>query len=314
VDARLRAIASVDYYDSERDLTSLELAERVGAYDIIVTGWRVPVFTDPVLENATRLKLIAHSAGSIKFMLEPHALDRGFAVSTVAVAMGPAVAEMNLLLILMCLRGIHKLDARMKAGEPWLTVKATGSGEELIGNRVGVIGAGHTGRYLIRLLTAMDVDVRVFDPYLTDDQAVELGVRKARALDELLVGCPIVTLHAPATDETRHMIGKRELALLRDGAIFINTARSWCVDEAAMIAELKTGRIIGAVDVFDEEPLRVDHPFRTLENCIVTPHIAAATTQCRHRQGRFTVEEIERFVRGEPLQYAVTKQQYAMMA
>ena len=313
-DARLRALGNVDFNADERELSSVELAARIADSQIIVTGWGSPKFTDAVLESAGKLKLVVHSAGSIRFMFNEAALDRGFAVSTVAVAMAPAVAEMNLLLVLMCLRGAHDLDRRMKSGEDWKTVKPTGSGTELRGNRVGVIGAGFVGREFIRLLGALNVDVLVYDPYLPDATALEMGVKKSATLDELLTSSPIVCLHAPATPETRHMIGKRELALLRDGAIFINTARSWLTDETALLAEFKSGRIRGALDVFDDEPLPVDHPFRKLDNVIVTPHIASATRDCHHRQGSITVDEIERFVKGDPVKYRVTKQQYTMMA
>jgi len=102
--------------------------------------------------------------------------------------------------------------------------------------------------------------------------------------------------------------------LLRDGAVFINTARSWLTDEDALLAEFKSGRIRGALDVFDAEPLPADHPFRKLDNVIVTPHIASATRNCLHRQGSITVDEIEHFLKGESPKYAVTKRQYSMMA
>ena len=314
VDARLRGLGHVDFHDGEADLTSRELARRIGSYDVVVTGWRVPAFTDEVLDRATRLKLVAHSAGSIKFMFDEAALDRGFAITTVASAMASPVAEMSLLLILMCLRGVHRLDARMKAGEEWFAVKSAGSGGELMGKRVGVIGAGYVGRRFVQLLRALEVDVIVYDPYLSDRQAGELGVTKLASLDELMSACPIVSLQAPATAETRRMIGRRELALLCDGAVFVNTARAWCVDEAALLDELRAGRIAAALDVFDDEPLPADSPFRALDNCIVTPHVAAATRECRYRQGKLTVDETERFVNGQPLMFPVTKQQYQMMA
>jgi phosphoglycerate dehydrogenase-like enzyme len=313
-DQRLRALGSVDYNPDERDLSSVELASRVGGYDIVISGWGSPKFNEPVLDQAHRLKLIAHSAGSIKFMINADALGNGFAVTSVSIAMAPAVAETTLLLIMMSMRGIHKLDARMKHGEDWLSVKATGSGRELGGQRVGVVGAGYVGKHIIKLLGAMSMDVWIYDPYVNEQQAREMGATKVATLDELLVGCPIISLAAPVTDETKKMIGKRELSLLRDGAIFINTARSALVDSDALLAEFKSGRISGALDVFDQEPLPADHPLRKLDNVIMTPHIAAATRDCQLRQGSLTVDEVERLVKGEPLKYAVTKQQYATMA
>jgi phosphoglycerate dehydrogenase-like enzyme len=313
-DQRLRALGNVEFNADERDFSSVELASRLENYDIVVSGWGSPKFNDAVLEKAHRLKLIAHSAGSIKFMIGAEALGNGFAVTNVAIAMAPAVAETTLLLIMLCMRGIHKLNERMHRGEDWLSVKSTGSGREIGGQRVGVIGAGAVGRHTIRLLRGVGAEVTLYDPYVTDAQAREFGASKAATLDELLVGCPIVSLSAPVTDETKKMIGKRELGLLRDGAIFINTARSALVDGEALYNEFKSGRISGALDVFDQEPLPADHPLRKLDNVIITPHIAAATRDCQLRQGALTVDEVERLIRGEPLKYAVTQQQYALMA
>ncbi|NJN84038.1 MAG: hypothetical protein HC802_18375 [Caldilineaceae bacterium] len=144
-------------------------------------------------------------------------------------AIAPAVAEMTLLLILLCLRQVHRLDRQLKAGEAWHAVKPEPMGQELAGRRVGVVGAGYTGRCVIGLLTALNAEVWVHDPYLSPARAAELGVRKA-GLDELFAQCPVVTMQAPPTEETRHMVGAAQLRLLQDGAIFVNTARSLLVD------------------------------------------------------------------------------------
>jgi phosphoglycerate dehydrogenase-like enzyme len=163
------------------------------------------------------------------------------------------------------------------------------------------------------LLRALDCDIWVSDPYLSAASAAELGVHKAE-LTELLRHCPIVTLQAPPTQETYHMLGAHELRLLQDGAIFINTARAHLVDQAALLAELQRGRIQAALDVFDQEPLPVDHPLRQLENVILTPHVAGASLQARRRQGEAVVAEVERFLAGEPLHYRVTGEMLETMA
>ncbi len=313
-DAALRALGSLEFHDAERDLSIRELASRIGAFDVVVTGWRSPKFTDEVLSAAKKLKLIVHSAGSIRFMLDDAAIGNGFAVSTVAASMAPAVAEMTLLLTMLLLRKTHDHDRALKAGEDWMTVKTAGMGEEIAGQTIGIIGAGHVGRAVIRLLQRVDMNVRVFDPYLTDQSAREMGVPKIDSLDELLKTCRIISLHVPATPETHHMIGARELSLMRDGGMLINTGRSWTIDSDALIAELKTGRISAAIDVFDQEPLPVESEFRALKNVIINPHLAAATVQCRFRQGAMTVHEVQRFCRGEPLKYPVTRAMLATMA
>ena len=313
VDAQLRSLARVTFVADEAPLDSVQLAERIGPFDIVITGWGTPIFTDAVLAAAPNLRLIAHSAGSIKRMLPPSVFARGVAVTHAAGAIAPAVAEMTLLLILLSLRNVHRLDRHMKAGAPWDAGKALSMGRELAGSRVGVVGAGYTGRCVIRLLTALGAEVWVADPYLSPQRAAALGAHPV-ALDELLAGCPVVTLQAPPTQETYHMVGARELRLLPDGAIFINTARAHLVDEEALLFELRSGRIQAALDVFDQEPLPTDHPFRALENVILTPHVAGSSQQGRLRQGQVIVEEIELFLAGEPLRYAVTAAMLDTMA
>src|SRR5690606_20938587 len=269
-------------------------------------------FTDAVLSASPQLKLIAHSAGSIKAMLPPALFDRDIAVTHAASAIAPAVAELTLMLIMLSLRPVHKLDHMLKGGA-WSQAKNTSMGQEIAGQRVGVVGAGYTGRCVIRLLRAVGAEVWAYDPYLTDERAAELGVRKVD-LNTLLAECPIVTLQAPPTKETYHMISAPQLALLQDGAVFINTARAHLVDQDAMLAELQTGRFVAALDVFDPEPLPDDSPFRKLDNVILTPHIAGASKQARIRQGNIIVDEIERFFTGEALQYRVTRDMLDIMA
>ena len=304
-DQTLRGLGAVDFHDQEQNFSAQALVDQISDYDVVITGWGTPRFSDELLAAASRLKLIAHSAGSIKQMLPPPVFAQGIVVTHAAVAIAPAVAEMSILLILLSLRQVHKLDRSLKNGEPWAATKPIAMGQELVGQRVGVIGAGYTGRCVIQLLHGFKTEIWVYDPYLTTERAAELGVRKSE-LDELLASCPIVTLQAPPTKETHHMIGARELRLLQDGAIFTNTARSHLVDQAALLAELQTGRFQAALDVFDQEPLSVDSPFRQLDNVILTPHVAGASRQARWRQGRTIVEELQRFVAGEPLRHQVS--------
>jgi phosphoglycerate dehydrogenase-like enzyme len=164
------------------------------------------------------------------------------------------------------------------------------------------------------MLRAWDVNVRVFDPYFSDPDAAKLSVTRCETLAELMPACRIVSLHAPILPETRHMIGRQELAAMPDNAILINTARAWLVDTSALAEELRRGRLRCAADVYDAEPLSADDPWRTLPGAFITPHIAAATRQCFYRQGDITVDEVERFVSGQPLKYPVTAELLKTMA
>lgn len=313
-DARLRNLAEVTFNDRDENWTSQYLAERIGPYDGLVTCWGSPRITDEVLDAAPNLKVIAHSAGSVKGIIKENVLERGIKVSSASIAMAPAVAEFSLILTFLGLRPIHEYDFGMRrADRRWDSQEEFGVGWEIASSRIGVVGAGMVGRLYIAKTRALGADVGVYDPYLTGESASELGATKLD-LAELLESCPIVVIHAPTTPETHHMIGAAELALMPDNGYLINTARSWVVDQEALLAELRSGRIRAALDVFDEEPLPLDHPFRSLPNVLLTPHIAGATMQTRDRQGECAVRDLENAFANRRLAHEVTLERYAILA
>ncbi|MGI8404806.1 MAG: hydroxyacid dehydrogenase [Thermomicrobiales bacterium] len=312
-DERLRAVANVTFNDSDEAWSSTRLATVIGDYDGLITGWRSPRLTAEVLNAATRLRIVAHSAGSVKAYIPEAVLERGIKVSSAAIAMSPAVAEFSLILVFLGLRPVHEYDFGMRrGGRVWANAAVTGLGREIAGSRIGVVGAGGIGRIFIRQLKALGAEPWVFDPYLSEDAAMELGAHQI-SLDVLMAECPIVVNHAP-TPETHHMIGKEQLALMQDGAYLVNTARSWVINQEALLAELETGRIRAALDVFDTEPLPLDHPFRSLPNVILTPHVAGATHEGYYRQGDCAVRDIANAFSGRPLAHEVTPERYAILA
>ena len=311
-DRRLRAIGELHFAAGDANLSSAQLAGCIGGMDIVISGWGAPVFTAEALAAADRLRLIAHSAGSIKQMLPSAVFSHGRRVTHVAAALAPPVGEMTLLLILLCLRRVHAIDRAFKDGG-WQRARDFPIGGELAGKRVGIIGASLVGRETIRRLRTMEAEVWLCDPYLDAAAADALGVVKAD-LETLMRQCPIVSLHAPATDETYRMLGAREFGWLQDGAIFINTSRGQLIDEKALLTELESGRIVAALDVTDPEPPADDSRLRRLENLIITPHISAHTAEALQRQGKYATDEIARFVAGGALRYEVTRDMLATMA
>jgi phosphoglycerate dehydrogenase-like enzyme len=311
-DRALRELGDVTFLDSEERQRSEDLAAVVGGCDAVVSSWGTPRFSDEVLAAADGLRIIAHTAGSIRNMLPPAVFERGIAVTHAAGAIAGAVADLSLALTMLLLRRVHLHDRLLRSGE-WSAAKNMPFGHEIAGTRVGVVGAGYTGRWFIRMLKAVGAEVWVYDPYLSAARAEELGVQRAE-LDTLFAECRVVSVQAPATEETHHMIGARQLSLMQDGACFVNTARSWVIDYDALLAELQRGRIQAALDVFDKEPLPPENPFRALENVVLTPHIAGGSLEARHRQGAWMVEELQRFFAGQPLQYAVTIDMLETMA
>jgi phosphoglycerate dehydrogenase-like enzyme len=178
-----------------------------------------------------------------------------------------------------------------------------------------VIGAGYVGRILIGLLQHFPCDVFLYDPYYSVEHARQLGARKLESLDEVFSTCDVVSLNAPVTSETKGMLRGRHFALLRDGALFINTARGVLVNESELIEELRTGRFVACLDVTDPvEPPPADHPFRVLPNVLLTPHIAGAVAQNLFRIGACVADEVEAFVNGRPLQFEVKREQLDRIA
>jgi phosphoglycerate dehydrogenase-like enzyme len=313
VEAELRKLGQVRFHERPTNLTSAELAAQLGEFDAIITGWGSPAFDASVMAAKGKLRIVAHSAGSIKHLFPPALFESGISVTHAAAAIAPAVAEMSLALTLNLLRRVSQYTDAMHKGAKWEDAITIGFGPELSATRIGVVGAGYTGRCFIRLLRALDAEVWAFDPYLTPQHANDLGVKKVE-LDELLKSCAVVSLQAPSTPETHHMIGRKQFAMMRDGTIFINTARSWLVDEPAMLEELKKGRLIAAIDVFDQEPLPTGSPLRSLPNVHLLPHVAGGSMQTALRQGRLIVDELSRFFSGKPLQFPVTIQMLQTMA
>jgi phosphoglycerate dehydrogenase-like enzyme len=310
--ARLRDLAEVIGGDQEAAEIAADLPGLLAAADACLTGWGTPPLTEEALAGATRLRLIAHAAGSVKRLVPPSAFARGVVVCHAASVIADAVAEFTILAILLGLRRVHEMDRAMKAGVAWREA-APKDQRQLAARTVGLVGMGYVGRKVARLLRTFGPRLLVFDPYLAPDEAAALGVEPV-ALDDLFRASEVLSVHAPITPETRHLVGARQLGLLRDGAIFVNCARSWVVDQDALLQTLQTGRIWAALDVFDQEPLPVDSPFRALPNVLLTPHQAGYTMDTYHQQGSAIVEEIGHFFHGGALQYRISAERFAQMA
>jgi len=178
---------------------------------------------------------------------------------------------------------------------------------------VGIIGASRIGRRVIELLRPFEYRVLLFDPTVDAIEAVSLGTEKAD-LPTLMTQSDIVSVHAPSLPSTRHMIGARELSLMKEGATLINTARGALIDEAALLETLSTGRIDAIIDVTDPEVPETASAFYDLPNVFLTPHIAGAVGLERGRLGNMAVDEIERFTKGEPLLYQILRRDLALIA
>jgi phosphoglycerate dehydrogenase-like enzyme len=294
-------------------LTGDELPALLDGAVACLTGWGTPPLSDELLASCTELRLVAHTAGSVRRLVSLSAIEKGLRLSHAAAIIADSVAEFVISQALLCLRQLHEIDRDMKAGRDWNAIRDVYPGRLLGSKTVGVVGAGRVGRAVIGLLKAFGCRVLAYDPYLTVEQAAQLGV-EAVSLDDLLTHSDVVTLHSPVLPETVGMIGAAQLARLRDHAVFINAARATLVDEEALLRELQSGRLIAALDVFGKEPLPLDSPFRSMSNVVLSPHAAGHTIDTHLRQGQAMIDEIGRFLRGEPLRYEVTAAIYPILA
>ncbi|WP_203568547.1 hydroxyacid dehydrogenase [Aestuariimicrobium ganziense] len=249
-----------------------ELAE----VEVVVTGWGAPRIDADVLRRMPRLRGICHSAGTVRAIIYPVVYERGVRVTTAAAANAVPVGEFALAMIILACKQVFRANVEYRPGHS-VDHHRDFSTSGTYRRRVGLVGASTIGRLVIEHLhRSTDLEVWVADPYLTAEEAGRLGVTKVE-LDELLAGCDVVSLHAPLLDSTRGMITARELALLPDGATFINTARGGLVDHAALESELVSGRIWAVIDTTDPfEPLPDDSVLYGLPNVFLTPHIAGS--------------------------------------
>ncbi|MGO4495186.1 hydroxyacid dehydrogenase [Paenibacillus sp. 2RAB27] len=274
-----------------------EVAELIVGADIAITSWECPPFEAAILDRCPELKLIAHAAGTVKPLMSPDVISRGIRVCSANEALARGVAETTLGLTIVSLKNIWQLARNTRDGE-WN--KQRELVRELYEVTVGVIGAGLSGRHYIRLLQQFEVQVLVYDPFLSASQIQEMGAVKVE-LDQLLQQADVVSIHAPSIPETNHLMNERTLRLMKDDAILINTARGSLIDEEALVAELRQGRLWACLDVTQPEPPDVQHPFRSLPNVTLIPHIAGATNNGLHRLGSFIAREIDLFVQDSPL-------------
>ena len=291
--------AEVVHHPGEEPASKQDLLATLGEADACITSWGVAPLDADVVAAAPRLGHLAHMGGSVKRFVSAAVWERGMRVTSASVALARDVAETTLGLMIVGRKriwplGNHVRDGGWRDSPTWDRWDA----RELSRSTVGLIGVGNVGRHVIELLAGFETTILVADPYFGDDEARRLGVHRVE-LAELMERSDVVSIHAPANDETRHMIGAEMLGRLSDGAVLINTARGSLIDEAALIDELATGRIFAFLDVTDPEPPASDSPLRRLDNVVVTPHIAGCIENC-HRMGETAVEEVCRYLAGEP--------------
>jgi phosphoglycerate dehydrogenase-like enzyme len=272
-----------------------ELIHRLASCSAILSlnGYGANEITPDVLRAVSTVHLIckAHHWGQFED-LPPGCAVTVIEGSNIGTA---AVAEWCLSAALMGVRQMHVFDRRLKAGSEWGEPRR---GVGLVAaSTVGLIGLGRIGRYVARCFRSLGVDVIACSVSTTVDEAASLGIRLV-GLDDLLRTADVISLHHAVAETTRRTLGKREFSLMKTGAVFINSARAALYDEDALVRELALGRLIAVIDVFADEPLPRDHPFRTLDNVTITPHIAGNNGKMFELCARDAIRSLRHYFEG----------------
>jgi phosphoglycerate dehydrogenase-like enzyme len=268
---------------------------------ICVMRERTP-FTRPLFEALTELRLLVSSGMRNASIDLKAAADRNVVVCGTE-SPGQATAELTWGLILELARKIGFENARLKAGAFWQET----IGLDLHGKTLGIIGLGRLGSRVAAIGRAFGMDILAWSQNLTAEKCREAGATLV-SKDELLRQADFVTLHLQLSPRTRGLIGVRELELMKPTAFLVNTSRGPIVEEPALLDILRSGRIAGAaLDVYDLEPLPIDHPLRQLPNAVLTPHLGYVTRETYLSFYGQTVEDIRAFLDGKPLRIMTSK-------
>jgi D-3-phosphoglycerate dehydrogenase len=273
-----------------------EVQRALQDFDIVCMMRERTPFRRDTLTALPNLKLLITTGARNASIDLAAAAERGVTVCGTG-AFGNPTAGITFGLILELTRRIGYENARLKAGEPWQVTL----GPDIEGLTLGVIGLGKLGQRVAAIAKAFGMNVIAWSPNLTPDRCQAAGVAYA-GKDDLFGTADVVTIHMVLSDRSRGLVAARELALMKPAAYIVNTSRGPIIDEGALIAALAERRIAGAgLDVFDVEPLRLDHPFRRMDNVVITPHLGYVSEQNYRTYFPGIVEDIRAFIAGAPV-------------
>ena len=293
---RLERLGGVEWNANTEQYGEEELAEKLRGVDICISGWGNTPFYEKTLKYADKLKLIAHIGGSVRPMVGDAAFERGIRVCSGNRVFAESVAEGVLTYMLCSLRKIGEYEARMAVGE-WPSLIGT---RGLLGRSVGLVGYGMIAEYLVKFLKPFGCRIMVSSRHISAEELAEAGI-EAAAAEEIFRTCDIVSLHSSLTARTKHSIGADLLNSMKDGALLVNTARGALIDEEALVSVLQERPVWAALDVFETEPLPMDSPLRECERVLLMPHAAGPTADRRYVVTSHVLDDIGRFLNGEPL-------------
>ncbi|PKN92469.1 MAG: D-glycerate dehydrogenase [Chloroflexi bacterium HGW-Chloroflexi-6] len=255
------------------------------------------------------LKVVSNHAVGFDNIIVAEATARGIPVGNTPGILTDATADFAFALLMAAARRVTEAERYLRAGKWQTWGPSTLLGVDMVGKTLGLVGFGRIGRAVAKRASGFDMRVIFFDP--SSPAAPELNASPFASLDELLRESDFVSLHTPLTAETRHMVNADFLSKMKPTAILVNTSRGGVLDQDALYEALKANRIFGAaLDVTDPEPLPLDCPLLTLENCIIAPHIASASTYSRDMMALLAAQNLIAGLKGERLPHCVNPEVY----
>lgn len=318
----IRNLYDLDEILLEPGYDEAEYAETIRKYDVLLTGWGAPHVPNELADNPGNLKYICNITGSVGGWIDaPIVESPHLVVTNWGDAAGYGIAEGAVALLMTMLKDIPYFIscARENKDRPGTDTRRVGT---LFNTRVGIYGMGYIGRRFVEYLRPFMPEMYAYDPYVEN---MPEGVTKVNSIDELFSISQIIAIHAGLSPETTGSVTKEHLAMLPDGAIFINTARGPIVDEPALIAEIMSGRIRAGLDVMDQrlnpenaDMPAIDDPVRHVSNAVFTGHHIGGNEWGRDPEkldftGINCMANLERFAKGEPLQFIIDIDRYNKM-
>lgn len=299
-----------DYRDAPAGLDWADpgaFPEWLADVEVLFTGWHSRRLDAELLARMPGLRAVFHGGGTIRPLVSDEFWRRGIRISTAASVNAIPVAEFASAMILLALKRAWVLGRDYAATRKFASIHPEVPGA--CGSVVGLVSLGHIGRLVRERLRALEIKVVAYDPYLPPQAFERLDVESV-SLPELMRRSDVVSLHTPLNDQTRGLIGRELLARMKPGSSLVNTSRGGVIDEGALVDFLRARPDVQALlDVTEPMPSRPDSPLFELPNVFLTPHIAGSLgPECR-RMGRLMIAEFDRYLRGQPLQHAVTREQ-----
>jgi phosphoglycerate dehydrogenase-like enzyme len=294
----LRARADVTFF-AEAFRDEEDAATQLAPFDIVLSMRERTPLPASLINRLPKLRMMGMTGARNASLDTPACTARGIVVSNTQGGgySDSATAELALGLLIAAARGIPRGDANMKAGTFQMGLPV---GTGLAGKTMGVVGLGRLGGYMATYCKALRMDVIAWSQNLTAERCSALGVRLV-SKDELMASADAISVHLVLSDRTRNLIGAADIARMKPGTILINTSRGPIVNEAAMLAALHAGRITAALDVYDREPLPVDHPLRQAPNTVLMPHMGYGTRETWDTFYPQMIENALAFLDGKPV-------------